>query len=108
MHRLVEWKRRFPASHRTTRRRVGGTGLAVALIGGLTAAGAGAAPADTESTDTEWADTESTVTTDTTAEQQDSALAPVDPEDWVHQEHTTWDDYEPVPGIPEGRVDGSI
>src|SRR5690625_1106278 len=96
MHRLVEWKRRSLASHRTTRRRVGGTGLAVALIGGLTATGAGAAPADTEATP------------EASSAQQDSALAPVDPEDWVHQEDTTWDDYEPVPGIPEGWVDGSI
>ncbi len=77
------------------RRRTGGIGLGVTLVGALTAAGAGAAPTGNTGVDD-------------TSDQSESALAPVDPEDWVHQEDTTWDDYEPVPDIPDGWVDGSI
>ena len=35
-------------------------------------------------------------------------FAPLDPEDWVNQADTTWDDYVPVPGKPAGWADGSI
>src|SRR5690625_1808322 len=72
------------------RRRVIGFGLGLTLIGGPTAVGAGAAPADAESAN---------VPVDSAAsvmQHDPSTLAPVDPEDWVHQEDTTWDDYEPV------------
>jgi hypothetical protein len=35
-------------------------------------------------------------------------FAPLDPEDWVNQADTTWDDYVPVPGKPAEWADGSI
>lgn len=80
------------APHLLTPRAVGRGGLAAGLAA-LLAAGVGTAVAQP--------------TAAAVPGGAGSALAPVDPADWVDQDDMTWEDYTAVPGAPAGWADGT-